>query len=52
MNYSILLVFGALINLLAGTMLIVLFNNNFGFLGLLASSVFIAIVFIKDIVNN
>jgi hypothetical protein len=52
MNYSTLLIFGALINLLAGTMLIVLFGNNFGFFGLASSAVFIAIVFIKDVVNN
>lgn len=52
MNYSVLLVIGALINLIAGTMLIVLFNNNFGFVGLAISSLFMTIVFIKDVVKN
>jgi Mg2+/Co2+ transporter CorB len=52
MNYSTLLIFGALINLLAGSMLIVLFSNNFGFFGLASSAAFMAIVFFKDVVNN
>jgi hypothetical protein len=52
MNYSVLLVFGALINLLAGTMLIVVFHNNFGFFGLFFSTLMMSIVFIKDIVYS
>ena len=52
MNYSVILVIGAVLNLIAGTMLIVMFQNNFGFMGLLVSSVCMGIVFIKDVVNS
>jgi hypothetical protein len=52
MNYPILLVLGALINLIAGTMLIVVFNNNFGFLGLISSSIFMGVLFINEVVKN
>ena len=52
MNYPILLVLGALINLVAGTMLIVVFNNNFGFLGLISSSIFMSVLFINEVVKN
>jgi len=50
MNYSVILVIGAILNLVAGTMLVAVFHNNFGFFGIVASSVFMAIVFIKDVV--
>ena len=52
MNYPILLVLGALINLVAGTMLIVVFNNNFGFLGLMSSIIFMSVLFINEVVKN
>lgn len=52
MNYPILLVLGALINLIAGTMLIVVFNNNFGFLGLMSSIIFMSVLFINEVVKN
>jgi len=52
MNYPILLVIGALINLIAGTMLIVVFHNNFGFLGLMSSIIFMSVLFINEVVKN
>lgn len=52
MNYSVLLVFGAIINLIAGTMLIVVFHNNLGFLGLMISTICMSVVFINDVVKN
>ena len=52
MNYPILLVLGALINLIAGTMLIVVFNNSFGFLGLMSSIIFMSVLFINEVVKN
>ena len=52
MNYPILLVLGALINLVAGTILIVVFSNNFGFLGLMSSIIFMSVLFINEVVKN
>lgn len=52
MNYSVFLVICAIANLVIGSSLIIMFQSNVGFAGLLVSSICMGIVFIKDVVNK
>lgn len=51
MNYATMIIFGAFINVMAGAALIAVFDNNLGFLGLIAGVVMMVVGFIVNVVN-